>query len=104
MTLWAIAFGVISHAQSGLSILFGVALLGVGQGLNMPTVMVWIGDVVPASFRGRFSSYLGTFGFIGQFLSPIIFAPVLILVGLKGVFLVGAAIGAAWFLLLLITI
>jgi MFS family permease len=82
-------------------IAIAVALFGVSQGLNLPTVMVWIGDVVPPSFRGRFSSYLGTFGFIGQFLSPIVFAPVFMLVGLKGVFLVGAGVGAAWFLLLL---
>ena len=80
-------------------IVVSVFLFGASHGLIMPTVMVWIGNVVPISFRGRFSSYLGTFGFIGQFLSPILFAPVLILVGIKGVFLVGAGIGAAWFLL-----
>jgi MFS family permease len=67
----------------------------------MPTVMVWIGDAVPQSFRGRFSAYLGSFGFIGQFMSPILFAPVLILLGLRGVFLVGAGVGVGWLLLLL---
>ena len=68
----------------------------------MPTIMVWIGDVVPPSFRGRFSSYLGTFGFIGQFLAPVLFAPILITAGLKGVFVVGAGIGVTWFLLCLL--
>ena len=76
-----------------------IALFGVSQGLILPTVMVWIGDVVPPSFRGRFSSYLGTFGFIGQFLAPILFAPVLIMAGLKGVFMVGAGIGTTLFFL-----
>lgn len=69
--------------------------------LILPTVMVWIGDIVPPAFRGRFSSYLGTAGFIGQFLSPILFAPFFMLAGLKSVFLVGAGIGAVWFLILL---
>ena len=99
--LWVVAFTTISHAPGSRIIAVAVALFGVSQGLLMPTVMVWVGAVVPPSFRGRFSSYLGTFGFIGQFLSPILFAPVFMLLGLKGVFLVGAGVGAVWFVLLL---
>jgi ACDE family multidrug resistance protein len=101
VALWVVAFITISQAPGIRMIAIAVALFGVSQGLISPTVMVWIGVVVPRSFRGRFSSYLGTAGFIGQFMSPIVFAPVFILVGLKGVFLVGAGVGAAWFLLLL---
>jgi len=100
--LWTAAFTTISLAAGSRIMALAVALFGVSQGLLMPTVMVWIGAVVPASFRRRFSSYLGTFGFIGQFLSPILFAPVFMLVGLRGVFMVGAGVGAAWFLILLI--
>ena len=100
VALWTVAFTTISQAPSSRMIAMAVALFGVSQGLILPTVMVWIGDVVPTSFRGRFSSYLGTFGFIGQFLSPIFFAPIFMLVGLKGVFMVGAGVGAAWFLIL----
>ena len=99
--LWTVAFTTISQAPDSRIIAMAVALFGVSQGLILPTVMVWIGDVVPPSFRGRFSAYLGTFGFIGQFLSPIIFAPVFMLIGLKGVFMVGAGVGAAWFFILL---
>jgi len=99
--LWAAAFITISQALGVWIIALAVAFFGVGQGLLMPTVMVWIGEVVPPSFRGRFSSYLGTFGFTGQFLSPILFAPVFLLFGLKGVFLVGAGVALTWLLLLL---
>lgn len=98
--LWAAGFTSISLFQHIPAIAVSAAVFGMGQGLVMPTVMAWIGDAVPLSFRGRFSSYLGTFGYIGQFLSPILFAPVLILVGLKNVFTVAAGVGAAWFLLL----
>jgi ACDE family multidrug resistance protein len=101
VALWAVAFTTISQAPGSRLLATGVALFGVSQGLILPTVMVWIGAVVPPSFRGRFSSYLGTFGFIGQFLSPILFAPVFMLVGLNGVFMAGAGVGAAWFLILL---
>jgi ACDE family multidrug resistance protein len=101
VALWTVAFTTISLAPGSRIMALAVALFGVSQGLILPTVMVWIGAVVPPSFRGRFSSYLGTFGFIGQFLSPILFAPVFMLVGLSGVFMVGAGVGAAWFLMLL---
>ena len=101
VALWTVAFTTISQAPGSRVIAMAVALFGVSQGLILPTVMVWIGQAVPPSFRGRFSSYLGTFGFIGQFLSPILFAPVFMLVGLRGLFLVGAGVGAVWFLLLL---
>lgn len=98
--LWTVAFSIISQAPLSWVIAIGMAVFGVSQGLMMPTVMVWIGDVVPSSFRGRFSSYLGTFGFIGQFLSPILFAPVFIQLGFKGVFIAGAGVGAVWLALL----
>ncbi|MCG6911957.1 MAG: MFS transporter [Deltaproteobacteria bacterium] len=94
--LWTVAFSFLSQASASWVIAASVALFGVSQGLMMPTVMVWIGAVVPPSFRGRFSSYLGTFGFIGQFLSPIVFAPVFMQLGFDGVFVTGAGIGAAW--------
>ena len=51
-------------------------------------------DIAPAPFFGRISSYIGTFGLMGQFLSPIIFAPVVLLLGLNNVFLVAGAVPA----------
>ena len=101
VVFWSVAFTIISQASDSRIIAVSIALFGVSQGLILPTVMVWIGDIVPPSFRGRFSSYLGTFGFIGQFLAPVLFAPILIMVGLKGVFVVGSGIGITWFCLCL---
>jgi MFS family permease len=102
VVLWSVAFTVISQAPDSRIIAVSLALFGVSQGLILPTVIVWIGDIVPSSFRGRFSSYLGTSGFVGQFLAPILFAPILIMLDLKGVFVVGAGIGAIWFFLCLL--
>ncbi|MFC1840308.1 MFS transporter [Thermodesulfobacteriota bacterium] len=98
--IWTIVFFTISKARSQLAIMASVFFLGAGQGLIMPTVMAWIGDVVPVSFRGRFSSYQGIFGYMGQFLSPILLAPALIYLGIRGVFSVSASIGIIWFIIL----
>jgi ACDE family multidrug resistance protein len=96
VTIWTAAFLNLALAGSSTAVILSVSLFGISQGLFMPTVMVWIGDAVPVSYRGRFSSYLGTFGFMGQFLSPILFAPIVILTGLRGAFTAGAVVGAAW--------
>jgi ACDE family multidrug resistance protein len=97
---WSVVFTTISLAPNIIFIVIAVALFGICQGLLMPTIMAWIGEVVPPSFRGRFSSYLGTFGFFGQFLSPILFAPVLMLTDLRGIFTASAGIGIGWFIFL----
>jgi MFS family permease len=99
--IWAIVFYIISNAQSQLTIMISVFFFGTSQGMIMPTVMTWIGETVPASYRGRFSSYLGTFGFLGQWLSPILLAPALIHLGIRSVFTVSSIIGLIWFIILL---
>ena len=93
LALWIAALFTMSQATFGLLIFVALAFFGIGLGVIIPTIPVWIGEIVPAAFRGRFSSYMGTFGFIGQFISPIVFAPVLLLLGLNGVFLVSAGVG-----------
>jgi MFS family permease len=102
LALWAVGFSAISQAFSGLLIAVSVALVGIGQGMLLPAVMVWVGETVPISFRGRIVSYMGTFGFIGQFLSPVIFGPVLLLSGLNGVFLAAGAACTILFLSFLV--
>ncbi len=86
---WSAGFTMIFQFSYLPLIWIGAAIYGVGQGLMLPTVMVWLGDITPPSYRGRMSSYLGTFGFVGQFVSPILFAP-FIDYGLSTVFLVAA--------------
>jgi len=92
LLLWAIGFAILSQASTiwlvGLSVMF----FGAGQGMLMPTTQLWVGELVPASFRGRITSYLGSFGLIGQFLSPIILNPIASLSGLNVTFLVIAII------------
>ncbi|MGD8998324.1 MAG: MFS transporter [Anaerolineae bacterium] len=102
LALWASGFTFIFLPLSILTIPVGVVLYGVGQGMLTPAMMIWAGETVSASFRGRVLAYLGTFSFIGQFLSPIVFGALLPSVGLDGVFLVGAGLCALILVSLLI--
>jgi len=92
LALWAIGFLSISQIANIWIIVVSVALFGVGQGIIVPAAMVWIGELVPVSFRGRIISYMGSFMFIGQFSSPVIFGPLSSYLGLKGVFLTAGVI------------
>lgn len=94
LSLWAVGFTAISQASSSVIIAASVALFGVGQGMVIPAIMVWAGETVATSFRGRIISYLIAFGFIGQFSSTIIFGPVSLSFGLNGVFLMAGVICA----------
>jgi MFS family permease len=102
LALWATGFTVIFLPLPTLTIVAGAMLYGFGQGILGPALMVWAGETAPASFRGRVLAYLGTFGFFGQFLSPIAFGAVLPWVGLDGVFLLGGVVCALAFVSLLI--
>ncbi|MQY68383.1 MAG: MFS transporter [Hadesarchaea archaeon] len=101
LSLWTVGFTAISQASSSVIIAASVALFGVGQGMVIPAIMVWAGETVATSFRGRIISYLIAFGFIGQFSSTIIFGPVSLSFGLNGVFLMAGVICA---LLLVISV
>ena len=102
LALWAVGFALASEALSIWFVVVAIILFGIGLGLIMPTVPLWVGELAPASFRGRMTSYIATFSFTGQFLSPIILSPVASSLGLNAVFLVVGAFCALIFLLFLI--
>ncbi|UCC17835.1 MAG: MFS transporter [Dehalococcoidales bacterium] len=94
LILWAIGFAILSRASTTWLVGLSITFFGAGQGMLMPTTQLWVGELVPASFRGRITSYLGSFGLLGQFLSPIILNPLASSLGLNNVFLViGATCG-----------
>lgn len=101
LVLWTVGFIIISQVSSNWIIALSIALFGIGFGAILPMAMVWVGENVPISFRGRVSSFLPTCGFIGQFLSPIIFGPIALSLGLNNVFLVTGGISAILLLLFL---
>lgn len=82
ISILAIAFGLMGLGYIGLGLVsdYGLVLLilvpaGIGLGLMMPNLNVWIANEVPDAMRGRALGGLTTFMFLGQFLSPIAAQP-----------------------------
>lgn len=68
LTLWTAGFVLLSQASNIIIIVVSFVLFGIGQGMVMPTLNLWIGELTNTCARGRMISYLTTFLFIGQFL------------------------------------
>ena len=71
-----VAFFALSRVSSYEVILPIMLFGGIGFGLNMPNVNVWLTDHAPAGSRGRLIGGLTTSVFLGQFLVPVITGPV----------------------------
>lgn len=84
--LWTVAFVLATVASSALLAVVPMVLYGLGQGLVFPTVLLWVEELVPKGYQGRFSSYVAMAGYIGQFLSPVLFGPVVAGFGVRAVF------------------
>ncbi|MCW4005749.1 MAG: MFS transporter [Candidatus Bathyarchaeota archaeon] len=85
--LWSVGLVFLSQVIGIASIIIAVILFGMGQGMIMPTLNLWVGELTDTCIRGRMVSYLTTFLFIGQFLPPIIFNPIFSAFSFSGVFL-----------------
>jgi MFS family permease len=64
----------------------GLFVCGLGNGLIMPNTSLAIMAATPEAVRGRVLGGLSTAIFLGQFISPLLAAPVAAAVGLAGVF------------------
>ena len=89
LLLWTVAFAGATLVDSPLSAVPSVVGVGLGIGLVFPSAFGWIEALAPADRTGQFSSYLASAGYTGQFLSPVLFGPLVPVVGVRGVF--GAA-------------
>ncbi|WP_036799177.1 MFS transporter, partial [Pleurocapsa sp. PCC 7319] len=78
----AAGYLVIGIAGSYNIVLIGLIIAGLGFGLLMPNLNVWLSSIIPDSLRGRALGGLTTFFFLGQFLSPLVSQPITNMVGL----------------------
>ena len=83
---------LISWAGGWAIIVLGLLLAGIGMGLLIPNVSVWLADETPLQLRGRVLGGLMTALFLGQFLSPIVGQPVSGIVGSGGLYLSAGAL------------
>lgn len=93
---WTIGYILISQFPSVFVIMLSIGFFGVAMGMSMPAGMVLLGESVEMQYRGRVVSYLGTFGFVGQFISPLIFGPISLRFGLESVFLIAGIVNAVF--------
>jgi MFS family permease len=89
-----LAFGItaagltlVSIANGWTLIVIGLLLKGIGMGLLVPNLNVWVAEESPVAIRGRVMGGFTTALFLGQFLSPIISQPVSTAYGLSAGFL-----------------
>ena len=101
--LMGIGYLLIGQSSNWAQVLTGIALCGMGVGLLMPNMSIWLMTTVPESIRGRALGGLSTAMFLGQFLSPIVTQPFAKTLGLGKVYaivggiLVVIALGSAIF-------
>lgn len=80
--LIGLGYVAISIANSYNLVLLSLIVAGLGLGLLLPNMNVWLNAITPVFTRGRALGGLTTSMFLGQFFSPIISQPIAQQVGL----------------------
>jgi MFS family permease len=84
----SIGFMVIFFVESYIMIALGLLIGGIGMGVLIPNSNVWIVSLSPESMRGRIVGGLTTSVFIGQFVSPLITEPILVITSTHHVYVI----------------
>jgi len=79
---------IISQVTSVSQLFFSSIFMGVGFGLVLVNVNMWLLSLVHAHKRGRAVGLLTSSFFFGQFFSPIVFEPIVTQWGIQGLFLI----------------
>ncbi|WP_373048772.1 MFS transporter [Vulgatibacter sp.] len=98
--VFALAFAAVGASyvwiglqETWLRVLPGLAVAGLGLGLLIPNLFAQAADAAEAQVRGRAMGTVTTFLFLGQFLAPIVSAPLASALGLGAVFSIAGAFG-----------
>ena len=70
-------FLIISQAGSYIMMIVGIVFSGLGFGLMMPNINLWLISLAPSAMRGQLVGYLNMALFLGMFGSPIVIQPLL---------------------------
>ena len=83
-------FVCISISNTNVLVVIGMMLSGLGIGMMIPNTNMWVMKIAPPEIRGKEIGKLTTFWFFGQFISPIIFFPVLNILPLSSTFMLAS--------------
>lgn len=89
--LMAAGFICMSMARTYLLVVIAMMLAGLGMGMMIPNTNMWVMRLAPLEIRGKEIGKLTTFWFLGQFLSPIVIAPILHILPLSATFKLAGA-------------
>jgi MFS family permease len=90
-TFMGTGYLLLGLATSYSLLLGALAVTGLGAGMLMPNLTVWLGAAVPARLRGRAFGGFTTAIFLGQFISPLLSQPVVRVAGLERMFATAGA-------------
>jgi MFS family permease len=90
--VFASSFILMPFSLSPVALLIGIALFGIGQGINMPLTSLLITEFSPEDQRGALLSINCMVLAMGQTLGPLIFRVVYKQSGLTEVFIIGAIV------------
>ncbi|MDR4988125.1 MAG: MFS transporter [Bacteroidales bacterium] len=88
--LVAAGYALISISRTYEMMVAGILVCGLGFGMQMANINLWLVQIAPARIRGRLVGYLTAFIFLGMFLSPILLQPLIRVSSLQGSFLLVA--------------
>jgi MFS family permease len=92
--LMAVGYGLIAAFAAPAGIVAGLAIAGLGFGMNTPNCYAWLLDKVAAGARGKALGGLTTAMFLGQLVSPFLYEPMVGNLGSAGTFLTMSAVTA----------
>ncbi|MBW2608766.1 MAG: MFS transporter [Deltaproteobacteria bacterium] len=79
-----LGFGILAFADRYSVVMYAMTLCGLGFGFMMPNILIWLSELAPLHVRGRILGGSSTCNFLGQFLSPLAFQPIIATSGLGG--------------------
>jgi MFS family permease len=88
----AVGYVMVGLSGTYATVVEGLVVSGLGQGLLTPNMSNWASEVAPEAARGRVMGLLTTSLFLGQFLSTLLAQPLIAAVGLGGTFLAAAGL------------
>ena len=99
-----IAFAIIPFVDNIYILLFLIFLVGIGQGINIPTIFNLLTSIAPLNHRGAFMSVNSMMLRVGQTLGPLLAGMLFTLGGISWVFWIGAVISSVFLLCIVIFI
>ncbi len=88
----ALGYTLIGVSESYGLMVLGILVCGLGFGMQMANVNLWLVNLAPPEIRGTLVGYLNTFIFLGMFFSPVLLRPLVMMTSLYQSFILVAGI------------